>query len=57
MQKLLVFGDNIWICMADIEVSDPDVYRKTAPVDSRGRVSIGRDLAGESVTIVVEVNE
>ena len=41
--------------MAQTTVTDPDVYRPNAPVDARGRVSIGTDLAGETVEIVVKV--
>jgi len=43
--------------MAEVKVTDPDVYRKEAPVDDRGRVAIGKEHAEESVTVVVEVNE
>lgn len=40
--------------MADVTIENPDEYRKNVPVDDRGRVSVGKSLAGERVTIVVE---
>lgn len=43
--------------MATVEIEDPDVHRKGAPVDERGRVSVGREFAGENVTVVVERQE
>lgn len=36
-------------------VENPDVYRKEVPVDNRGRVSVGREHAGKTVTVVVEI--
>jgi len=41
--------------MGDVTIEDADVYRKKAPVDQNGRVSVGKEFAGESVTIAVEV--
>ncbi len=43
--------------MAEIELDNPDVYRKDAPVDDRGRVHIGTEYADKRVTVVVEVND
>jgi len=43
--------------MPDVQFEDPDVYRKEVPVDDRGRVVIGREHSGKTVTIAVEVNE
>jgi len=43
--------------MGDVVIEDADVYRKKAPVDQNGRVSVGKEYAGESVTIAVEVDD
>jgi len=43
--------------MAKVVIEDPDVHRKDAPVDTRGRVSIGKEHEGENVTVVVEVHD
>lgn len=43
--------------MAKTTIEDPDIYRKCVPVDDRGRVVIGRQLAGKKVNIVVEVED
>lgn len=43
--------------MVTLLINDPDVCRKDAPVDERGRVSVGKALAGENVTVVVERQE
>lgn len=41
--------------VANVTVEDPDEYRKSAPVDDRGRVTVGRQYAGKKVNVVIEV--
>lgn len=43
--------------MARVVIEDPDVHRKGAPVDTRGRVSIGQEHEGKKVTVVVEIHD
>lgn len=57
LQNVYGVGDKTTTRMADVEMNDPDVYRKNAPVDDRGRVHIGREHANKDVTIVVEVQD
>jgi len=42
--------------MVEFDKAELDVFRKSAPVDSEGRVSIGSEYAGESVTIAASVD-
>jgi len=44
------------LLMASITVESPDVHKKNMTVDDRGRVYVGKELAGDNVTITVEVN-
>ena len=43
--------------MVEFAKEELDVFRKSAPVDSDGRVSIGSKYSGESVMIAVQVVE
>ena len=51
----MVMGTKVGIVMAEITMTDPDVYRENVPVDDRGRVVVGKALAGKSVRVCVEV--
>lgn len=41
--------------MAEVTIHDPDEYRENVPVDDRGRVVVGKKLAGERIRVCVEV--
>jgi len=43
--------------MADVTVEDPDEHRTKMKVDNRGRVTVGKKYAGETVNVVMEVVE
>jgi hypothetical protein len=43
--------------MGDVEIDDVDVHRTKAPVDSQGRVNIGKEFAGKRVEVVAKVVE
>lgn len=43
--------------MSKVTIVDPAEHRTNVPVGDDGRVSIGRDHAGERVNVVVEVVE
>lgn len=41
--------------MASVTVDDPAIHKKNMKVDDRGRVYVGTELAGERVTVTIEV--
>ena len=41
--------------MAEFTMTDPDVYRENVPVDDRGRIVVGKALAGKRVRVCVEL--
>jgi len=55
IQKHYGFGERSVTRMADVQIEDPDVYRKEIPVDNRGRVTVGKEYEGKTVNVVMEV--
>jgi hypothetical protein len=43
--------------VASVTITDPDEHRTDVPVDSRGRVVIGKEYSGETVNVVIETTD
>lgn len=52
--KLYYMGCRICVHMSEVTVEDPIRHRTDVIVQDDGRVSVGRDYAGEHVNIIVE---